>query len=938
MKRVVCLLLCAVLLMGLLPAAALANDEQPMYFEVCSKYGNVSDEGRVTPLHTGYGATVYFRVYTAETGGEAITGDQMHLYENNEDVTGSMLTWIPSENNGYYRWDTHAVKTANPVFLASVDDQEYEGITQVHEADIGWFSSDSKSLSSALTFADKTAANVFYDGSKRVTVYLLAEFNVLTSIAETTITKSDGLQYNVFERTNIYNGNTPCGDGLAVTCPAGLSGDLTLSVSMRYRRSWEPETETKETTYTVTFSESGKKPDGDTQSRPGEPTAIKVKIKDKEEVCWFGVGTFKNNKFDILSNSSMGNPADTPNYAILAVGLWRMIEGSNGSWDLTMLSPEEVEEVMTQADFQLNFYPQSGQAADPPEKKQLGEIKRPEYPYDDLIQAAAAAAETGMPAAACYPLEAKHEGTWRVEAVCEMKGTGKTCTAYGNLERRVLNNVELTGCSTVEEINNALKQEIKKLQDTSSDERRETNICVWMTAKEYTGQIVVQEISQGLMKVGVNVEFIGVGQDEESGMPRVKLQGGICSENVPIAVQWISFVGAGKQDPEDSNSKYLEYWPAEGVHKGAENSALYGNSMATAGHCKFTGYYYAMKLTKEMRLCGSDNNYVENYIAWYLGEGVNNGGNPAANNCVFERNDYAIWVEKFNLRPSFYAPSNCRFIDNKLDIQNNSNKGNTNRIWFIPGNYFVHGKNADGTPHLKTMISPTTTVSCCPMRLGNQLFFDFEWGATNPRTYVLSNDLTGIYPMPVDDLDGKTFEVVGTGITDTGEETDQTLATFSFDSADSPVQRRAPAARRSIALFSAEEEKSFDATVRVRSSDERIDFTMNDPCRSVTVKLPCKFKYGTVTHTLNGKSEQLETVRFDGETVSFETSEGGDYTIEYRPSGGFIVAGYDDQERLVGVQFVSSKDDPVTITASTIKYFAIDRSYRPLDEVVIPRR
>ena len=933
MKRVICLLLCAVLLMGLLPAAALADGELPMYFEECSEYGNVSDEGRVTPLHTGYGATVYFRVYTAETGGEAITGDQLHLYENNEDVTGSMLTWIPSENNGYYRWDTHAVKTANPVFLASVDDQDYEGITQVHEADIGWFSSDSKSLSSALTFADKTAANVFYDGSKRVTVYLLAEFNVLTSIAETTITKSDGLQYHVFERTNIYNGNTPCGDGLAVTCPAGLSGDLTLSVSMRYRRSWEPETETKETTYTVTFSKTGKKPDGDTQSRPGEPTAIKVKIKDKEEVCWFGVGTFKNNKFDILSNSSMGNPADTPNYAILAVGLWRMIEGSNGSWDLTMLSPEEVEEVMTQADFKLNFYPQSGQAADPPEKKQLGEIKKPEYPYDDLIQAAAAAAETGMPEAACYPLEARHEGMWRVEAVCKMKGTEETYTAWGNLERRVLNNVELTGCSTVEEINNALKQEIKKLQDTSSDKRRETNICVWMSLPNYTGQIDVPEISQGLMKVGVNVEFIGVGQDEESGMPKVELQGGIRSENVPIAVQWISFVGAGKQDPEDSNSKYLEYWPAEGVHKGAENSALYGLSAATASHCSFTDYYYAMKLTEGMRLCGSDNTYVGNHIAWYLGKGNYNGGNPAANNCVFERNDYAIWIEKFNLRPSFYAPSRCQFIDNKLDIQNDSG-----RAWFIPGNYFVHGPTDDGRDYLATAIDPATLVNCYPLcrreiingKERDVFYYNYTQLGRN-EIYQLANRLASTYRTPLAYLDGKTFEVVD-------EDSAQPLATFSFDSADSPAQRRAPAARRSIARFSAEEEKSFDATVRVDRTDKQIDFTMNDPCRSVTVKLPCEFKYGTVTHTLNGKSEQLETVRFDGETVSFETSEGGDYTIEYRPSGGFIVAGYDDQRRLVGVQFVSSKVDPVTITAPTIKYFAIDRSYRPLDEVVIPRR
>lgn len=930
MKRVVCLLLCAVLLMGLLPAAALADGELRMYFEICEEDGVVRNATRWPGVGSIYGDSIFFRAYTAETGGEAITDDQLRLYENNEDVTGSMLTWIPSGNNGYYKWDSHAAKTVAPVFLATIGEQKYEGSAQVHEAEVGWFSSRDKSISTALTYGFATDANVYYDGTKDVTVYLTADFSFVTNISESDIETTEGIEFELEDRGN--NEGTDLGKRLKVTCKAPWSGDLWLRVRVeeRYILNENPQS----IYYTVTFSKDGKKTGEEGQSRPGEPTAIKVTIDGEEKVCWFGVGEYANDKYDILSGSSMGSPSTNTNFAILAVGLWWKDEHKNGSWDLTMLSEKEAKQVMKQAEFHLEFHAQSGQEF-PPEGLTPSQIEE-KYGYEDLVKEVTSADALGMPASACYPLEAQHEGTWRVEAVCEMNK--KTYTAYGNLERRVLNNVELTGCSTVEEINNALKQEIKKLQDTSSDKRRETNICVIMNELDYTGQIVVPKISRGLMDVGVNVEFIGNYWRDDIGTRMVDLHGGICSDNVPIAVQRINFIGAGLQEPaEDGPITYWEKWPDGRGNDGAENSALYGNSAATAAGCSFTGYYYAMKLTKEMRLCGENNTYFENHIAWYLGEGNDNGGNPHANNCVFERNDIAIQIENFNLRPSFYAPSNCRFIDNKLDIQNNSNKGNTNRIWFIPGNYFVHGKNADGTPHLKTMISPTTTVSCCPMRLGNQLFFDFEWGATNPRTYVLSNDLTGIYPMPVDDLDGKTFEVVGTGITDTGEETDQTLATFTFDSADSPAQRRAPAARRSIARFSAEEEKSFDATVRVDRTDERIDFTMNDPCRSVTVKLPCKFKYGTVTHTLNGKSEQLETVRFDGETVSFETSEGGDYTIEYRPSGGFIVAGYDDQRRLVGVQFVFSKGDPVTITASTIKYFAIDRSYRPLDEVVIPQ-
>lgn len=933
MKRVVCLLLCAVLLMGLLPAAALADGELRMYFEICEEDGVVRDATRWPVVGSIYGDSIFFRAYTAETGGEAITGDQLRLYENNEDVTDSMLTWIPSENNGYYKWDSHAAKTVAPVFLATIGEQKYEGSAQVHEAEVGWFSSRDKSISTALTYGFATDANVYYDGKKDVTVYLTADFSFVTNISESDIETTEGIEFELEDRGN--NEGTDLGKRLKVTCKAPWSGDLWLRVRVeeRYILNENPQS----IYYTVTFSKDGKKTGEEGQSRPGEPTAIEVEITDengnvKKETCWFGVGEYANDKYDILSGSSMGSPSYDTNFAILAVGLWWKDERSDGTWDLAMLSKEEAKQVMQQAKFHLNFYPQSGQAADdPPKVVTLDEIieNYNEHDYSSLIKKAKAAKAVEMPAAACYPLEAKHEGTWRVEAVCEMKGTGKTCTAYGNLERRVINVVELNDCKDVQAINDELKKAMKDLPETSK--RRETNICVRLNEEEYTGQIDVPKIPKGYKEV--SVEFVGGLWNRETETPVVELHGGICSDDAPIAVQRISFVGAGKQKPEDINSEYLEYWPKDGEHNGAENSALYGLAAATAAHCSFTGYYYAMKLTKEMRLCGKNNTYVENHIAWYLGEGNYNGGNPAANNCVFEGNDIAIWIKKFNLRPSFYAPSRCQFIDNKLDIQNDSG-----RAWFIPGNYFVHGLTGDGKDNLATAIDPATLVNCYPLcrreiingKERDVFYYNYKQLGRN-EIYQLANRLASTYQTPLAYLDGKTFEVVD-------EDSAQPLATFTFDSADSPAQRRAPAARRSIARFSAEEEKSFDATVRVRSSDERIDFTMNDPCRSVTVKLPCEFKYGTVTHTLNGKSEQLETVRFDGETVSFETSEGGDYTIEYRPSGGFIVAGYDDQERLVGVQFVSSKDDPVTITAPTIKYFAIDRSYRPLDEVVIPRR
>ena len=71
MKRVVCLLLCTVLLLGLLPAAALANDEQQMYFEICNENGVVSDATRWPGVGSMYGDSIFFRAYTAETDGIA---------------------------------------------------------------------------------------------------------------------------------------------------------------------------------------------------------------------------------------------------------------------------------------------------------------------------------------------------------------------------------------------------------------------------------------------------------------------------------------------------------------------------------------------------------------------------------------------------------------------------------------------------------------------------------------------------------------------------------------------------------------------------------------------------------------------------------------------------------------------------------------------------
>ena len=616
--------------------------------------------------------------------------------------------------------------------------------------------------------------------------------------------------------------------------------------------------------------------DGEAQFQPGEPKPITVTIDGKEKTCWFGVGEFINGRYTVLTGSYIGAMSIEDAEPRLAVGLW----WKNGPDEFAMLSPEEAEQVKQQASFRLEFQPLSAAPVDPPAK-----IPASEEEY-----------AAGMPETSRYLLKARHEGNWRVVATCTMKDSGETYTAYGEFERGIINSIDVTGCKTVNEINAAVQKKLDQIKNSGT--QRRTQIRVIMQEPEYTGQIVVPEIPEGIRDIMDGVTFEG-----HSNSGRVTLYGGIRSDDAGIYAGNISFIGAGKENRN---------WPADGENVGAENAALYGAGGGSEGNCVFTGYYYAIKMTGGVRLCGTNNYFKNNHIAWYVEYHDGYGGNPNAELCVFEENDIAIQIEEFSdyLPMSFYAPGRCEFIDNTLDILLDE-QSNSNRTWFIPGNYFVH-TDENGIEQLKTMISPATAVSFYPMRRGDQFYYDgAEWGATNG--ILLSNSLTSAYPTPKEYLDGKTFEVIDADNT-------TTLATFAFTNAEQQSVRRA--ARRSV------QEESFDATVSVEKTEGRIVFTMNAPCKLVTVKLPCAFTGGTVTH--NG---EILNASFAGETVSFETNEGGTYEIHASASTHVIAAGYNDLGQLVGVQILSNAEARANIPgAATIKIFTLDSSYRPIAE------
>ena len=472
-----------------------------------------------------------------------------------------------------------------------------------------------------------------------------------------------------------------------------------------------------------------------------------------------------------------------------------------------------------------------------------------------------------MPCQRYYELVEQHRGKWILKASCTVKD--KTLTAYGAATLTVMKHVELAvdKCKTVKEINAALEEKIGELQEKGTKSEADMyTITAYLTDTDqdaYRGQIRIEDWRVDGVELWVQIQGVGQGQNAGVENTPVTLFGGIYSDTIPFSVSGVNFVGAGKGKTN---------WPKDGPNKGNANVAFDGNSMSNVSNCTFTGYDIAIKCGTSLRMFGRYNTFTENHIAWKLSEACKGDGNPDAQSCVFEKNDYALYVEKFNGFPSSYAPRYCRFIDNVCDVYNGSG-----RWWFLPGNYFEHNRN-------KRPVYGATSVFCYPMATREGTNGQEE---NNPVTYyydqldkdgdTVSNALTNTYQTPESKLDGKTFKVADTVMV-AGTEKDTVLATFSFDdtAAEQAEEKPVRPVLHARMLRSAVE-PSFDATVSVDRSDaSKIVFHMEDPCKQVTVSLPCEFKDGTVKL---GQTEILDA-KFDGQTVFFQTNKAGTYVIE----------------------------------------------------------
>ena len=580
----------------------------------------------------------------------------------------------------------------------------------------------------------------------------------------------------------------------------------------------------------------------------GEPVGFTVEIEGEERICFMGVGQLINGKYNLLSETTMGWSKNQFGALHVAVGLWWLKDFGGGNYDWIALTSDEVDAVTKQVGpFSLEIIPDSGQGTTPDAQNETD------------------ASAPKMPCQSFYKLQKKHRGDWILKASCTVKD--KTLTAYGAATLTVMEDISLTNeqCKSVEAINAALEEKIEELQEKNAKAEADMyTITAYLTDTDqdaYRGQIRIEDWRVDGVELWVQIQ--GIGQGPNGGVQNipVTLTGGIYSDTIPFSAAGINFKGAGEE---------YATWPEGRPNEGKPNVAFDGDSMCNVAFCTFTGYDIAIKCGTSLRMFGRYNTFTENHIAWKLSEACKGDGNPDAQSCVFEENDYALYVENFNGFPSRYAPRYCQFIDNGYDVYNGSG-----RWWFLPGNYFEHEKDrkivydtsADATP-----------VFCYPMAIREGTNGQEE---NNPVRYyydqledggdTVSNALTSTYQTPADKLDGKTFKVADA-------EKDNILATFSFDDTAAEQAEEEPVrpVLRARMLRSAVE-PSFDATVSVDRSDaSKIEFTMQNPCKQVNVSLPCSFKDGTVKL---GQTEILDA-KFDGQTVSFQTKKAGTYVIE----------------------------------------------------------
>ena len=495
MKRVICLLLSVILLLGLLPTALAEGGDSPNWVIEVNSSGAESGQSRAQELRVMYGNQIRFHLYEDAAAQSPLTGLQETFYvvdgKTTYPVNGNGAV-SQGERAGEYILDTSKFGGSwVELHLHDSDNKDYFFFIIVMIEDIGWFWSRSPSVASALPGGRAVTAK--YDGSKDVSVYLMATHTTAGAVLPDTFEAPEG--FTVRQLTQYC---------WRVTCKADESfreGDkkkLTLYMDKAWTSIFDLGTD-----YTVTFCADGNEPRGKDAPAPsviGQLAAIPVTINGRKRTCYMGVGEYNNGKYGVLTTSSMGGLESADMRAQLAVGLWWQTSSGDGTYDLTPLSADEVQKVIRQVgEFTLTVRREDGQAGT--------------LTYTDDT---AAAASTGMPCSRVYTLHGTDAGTWVFEASCMVDG--QRMAATGSVTREIMKVHTLTGaeCKTVGTINKALEEVIYGID---KNDTRDQTIIVQLrkTGTQYDAQDAEYSAYLGQIKIpdiernNITVQLIGEG-------------------------------------------------------------------------------------------------------------------------------------------------------------------------------------------------------------------------------------------------------------------------------------------------------------------------------------------------------------------------------------------------------------------------------------------
>lgn len=439
-----------------------------------------------------------------------------------------------------------------------------------------------------------------------------------------------------------------------------------------------------------------------------------------------------------------------------------------------------------------------------------------------------------------------YTGNWQFRAVWKMNDD-TTLISYVRFSLELYQVVESEPLTTVGAVN-------EWLESNYEEYGLSCNYWVKLAPGEFNGYISIPN--------GMVFSIIG------SGVDATTLNGGLyVGPGAHGGIHDLTMRGAGSQ-----HKRWPQMW-FDGEK--APNYGIYGtNSTASFYNVTFEDYYYAVYNADGFGSFGPGENGPRQTVFRNNGtaicvdarDGVGGLSTPLTGT-LFEENGRAIELLSFNsdIPPSYYTIKHCKFINNDVDVYNESG-----RNFFMPGNYFYHDRQSDGSHNYietdsknpgKDKKDNKNLVSAYPMM--NEAFTEYIYGEDD---VAVPNSGEESYMTPYSELPGMDIMVVETG----GAE-DVPLLSFAFPNAV------AGSNGGTVRAASASDARSFDPSVGYERTDTKITLTIGDIPDGLapTLTVYCD---GWDNAAVSFEGRALAS-SFADEAVSFTACEGGVYTI-----------------------------------------------------------